>query len=150
MPYPDPIRSKLQIPQLSQPLQAFDPGNFILHEEDIRQLVKVRHILDMLDLVEAEVQDGEVAEFIEIFDVRNEIIVEVQFFERGGDIRREFNAGDLILTEAYPLYHRVVSCLSRSSSVSVGFCVRRFFVGPNELHDLPGTKEKGDDRCRCT
>lgn len=80
MSYPDPIRSKLQVPQLSQPLEAFNPGNFILHEEDIRQVDKVSHILDMFDLVEAEVQGGEVVEFIEVFDVGNEVIVKVQLF----------------------------------------------------------------------
>lgn len=149
MSYPDPIRSKLQVPQLSQPLEPFNPGNFILHEEDIRQLDKVRHIPDMLDLVEAEVQDGEVVEFIEVFDVGNEIIVKVQLFERDSDIRGKFNAGDLILTEAYPLYHRVVSCLSRSSSVSI----ERFAsAGPwaERVARVARDKGKGDDRCRCT
>lgn len=70
---------------MSQPLQPFDPGNLILHEEEIRQLDKVRHIFDMLDLVEAEVQDGKVVEFVEIPDVGDQVVVEVQFLERGGD-----------------------------------------------------------------
>lgn len=81
MSYPDPIRSKLQIPQLSQSLQPFNPGNLILHEEKIRQLDKVRHILNVLDLVKAEVQGGEVVKFFEVLDVGDEIVVEVQFLE---------------------------------------------------------------------
>lgn len=39
----------------------------------------------MLDLVEAEVQDGKVVEFVEIPDVGDQVVVEVQFLERGGD-----------------------------------------------------------------
>lgn len=77
MSYPNPIRSKLQVPQLSQPLQPLNPGNLILHEEKIRQLDKMRHILNVLDLVEAEVQGCDVVEFIEVLDVGDEIVVEV-------------------------------------------------------------------------
>lgn len=81
MSYPDPICSKLQVPQLGQSLQSFDPGDLVLYEEKIRQFDKVRHILNMLDLVEAEVQGGEVVEFVEVLDVGDQVVVEVQLLE---------------------------------------------------------------------
>lgn len=39
----------------------------------------MRHILDMLNLIEAEIQ-GRQIELIEVLDLRDEVIVEVEFF----------------------------------------------------------------------
>lgn len=66
---------------MGQSLQSFDPGDLVLYEEKIRQFDKVRHILNMLDLVEAEVQGGEVVEFVEVLDVGDQVVVEVQLLE---------------------------------------------------------------------
>lgn len=58
----------------------------------------MRHILDMLNLVKAEVQ-GRQVEFIEVLDMRDEIIVEIEFFQRRGDIGWELDASYFVLAE---------------------------------------------------
>lgn len=52
----------------------------------------MRHILDVLDLVKAQIQASQVLELVESFDMGDEIIVEVEFFQGRGDIRWEFDA----------------------------------------------------------
>lgn len=103
-PYPDSVCPQFQIPQLSQPLQPLDPGDLILHEEEIRQLDEMRQVFDMLDLVEAQVQGSQVVKLVEVLDVGNEVIVEVEFLQRGGDIGRKVNSGDFVLAKTYSLY----------------------------------------------
>lgn len=61
---PNPISPQLQIPQLRQPLQPLNLGNLILHEKDIRQLHQMRHVLDMLEFVETQVQTRQVVEVV--------------------------------------------------------------------------------------
>jgi hypothetical protein len=46
----------------------------------------------MLDLVEAQIQAGQVVELLQTLDVGDEIIVEVEFGETGGDIGREVDS----------------------------------------------------------
>jgi hypothetical protein len=58
----------------------------------------MRHILNVLNLVEAEVQRRQV-ELIEVLDVRDEIIVEIELFQRRGDIGWELDAGYFVLAE---------------------------------------------------
>lgn len=52
----------------------------------------MRDILDMLDLVEAQIQAGQVMEPLQALDVGDEVIVEIEFGQTGGDIRREVDA----------------------------------------------------------
>ena len=56
--HPNPISTQLQISQLSQPFQALDPRDLILHEINICQFNQMRHVLDMLDLIKTQVQAG--------------------------------------------------------------------------------------------
>ena len=46
----------------------------------------------MLDLVEAQIQARQVVELLQALDVRDEVIVEVEFSETGGDIGREVDS----------------------------------------------------------
>lgn len=69
-----------------------------MHEEQVRQFGKMRHILDVLNLVKAEVQ-GRQVEFIEVLDMRDEIIVKIEFFQRRGDIGWELDARYFVLAE---------------------------------------------------
>ena len=45
-------------------LQPFYLGYLILHEVDIRQLHQMRNVLDMLDLIETQIQTGQVMEIV--------------------------------------------------------------------------------------
>lgn len=69
-----------------------------MHEEQVRQFGKMRHILDVLNFVKAEVQ-GRQVEFIEVLDMRDEIIVEIEFFQRRDNIGWELDARYFILAE---------------------------------------------------
>lgn len=51
----------------------------------------MRHILDVLDLVKTQIQARQVLELIEPFDMGDEIIVKVKFFQGSGHIGREFD-----------------------------------------------------------
>lgn len=64
LPYPYPIRSQLQIPQLAKPVKSLNLLYLVLHKVDIPKLLEMIHILDMLDLVEAKVQACEVDEVL--------------------------------------------------------------------------------------
>lgn len=86
------IRAQLQVLDCSQFLQALDTGDFVLHKENLRQLLQMRDILDMLDLVEAQIQACQVMKFLQALDVRDEVIVEIKFGQAGGDIWREVDA----------------------------------------------------------
>jgi hypothetical protein len=55
----------------------------------------------MFDPVEAQVQARQVSQLVEALDVANEIVVQVEFFQSGAEVWREFNARDVVLTEAY-------------------------------------------------
>lgn len=57
------------------------------------------HILDMLNLVEAEVQADEIVELVQTLDVGNEVVVEIKFLQRGGDIGGKVAAVDFILAQ---------------------------------------------------
>lgn len=76
--YPNTIRPQLQIPQQRQPLHALDRRDLILHKIQIRQFDQMRNVLNMLDLIEAEVEARQVLSVLEAFDVRNQVIVEVE------------------------------------------------------------------------
>ena len=56
-------------------------------------------VLDMLDLIEAQVQTGEMCKCIQPFDLREEVVVEVKVFERRAESRGELDMGDLVLTK---------------------------------------------------
>lgn len=61
---------------------------------------KMRNVLDVLDLIEAQVQAGQVAEFIQALYVRDKVVVEVKLLYRWGDIRGKIDALYLVLSEA--------------------------------------------------
>lgn len=68
-PYSYPVGCQLQIPE---PIQPIEPLNFlylILYEVDVRQLFKMIHVLDMLDLVEAQIEACETFKGVQAFDV---------------------------------------------------------------------------------
>jgi hypothetical protein len=54
----------------------------------------------MLDLVEAEVEVLEEREGVEAFEVRYQIVVEVEVFEGEGEAVGEVDGGDMVLAEA--------------------------------------------------
>lgn len=56
-------------------------------------------VLDMLDLVEAQVQTGEACKCVKSFDMGEEVIVEVEVLEGWTEGRRELDMGDLVLTQ---------------------------------------------------
>lgn len=89
---PNFIRAQLQVLDSSQFLQALDTGDFVLHKENLGQLLQMRDILDMLDLVEAQIQARQIMELLQALDVRDEVIVEVEFGQTGSDIWREVDA----------------------------------------------------------
>lgn len=60
-------------------------------------------MLDLLDLVEAQVQTGEVRKCVKALDVRNEVVVQVEVFEGGAEGRRKFDMGDLVLAQTQSL-----------------------------------------------
>lgn len=53
----------------------------------------------MLDIVEAQVQTGQVCGLVEPSDVGYHVVVEVDVCEGRGEIVGEFDAGDLVLAE---------------------------------------------------
>ena len=53
LPYPYPVGSQFQIPQLGQPIKSLNLLYLVLHKVDVLELLEMIHILDMLDLVEA-------------------------------------------------------------------------------------------------
>lgn len=57
----------------------------------------------MLDLVETEIETLQICEFVEAFDVADEVIVEVEFDERLRDVGGERDPLDLILSETETL-----------------------------------------------
>lgn len=56
-------------------------------------------VLDVLDLVEAEVQTRQVARVLEAFDVRDEVVVEVELGQGLGDVRGQCDARYLVLAK---------------------------------------------------
>lgn len=57
----------------------------------------------MLDLIEAEVEARQVFELVEAFNVRDEVIVEVEFEERLRDVGGERDPMDLVLSQTETL-----------------------------------------------
>lgn len=57
------------------------------------------HILDMLNLVEAEIQAGEIVELLQTLDMGNEVVVEIKFLQRGGDVGGKVDTVDFILAQ---------------------------------------------------
>lgn len=55
--------------------------------------------LDMLNLVEAQIQVVKLRELVEAFDVRDQVVVEVELLQGGAQGLRKFDRRDLILTE---------------------------------------------------
>jgi hypothetical protein len=58
------------------------------------------HILDVLDLIEAQIEAGQVVEVLQALDVRNEVIVEIKFGQGLAEIGWEVDACYLVLAEA--------------------------------------------------
>ncbi len=48
-------------------------------------------VLDLLDLVEAQVQTGEVRKCVKALDVRNEVVVKVEVFKGWAERRRKLD-----------------------------------------------------------
>lgn len=59
--------------------------------------------LDVLDVVEGEVEGCEGGEGVEPFDVRERVVVEVEFLERCAPVGGEVGVGDVVLAEAEAL-----------------------------------------------
>ena len=57
--YSYPIGRQLKIPQLRQAFKTLNLLYLVLHEVDVCQRFQMIHILDVLELVEAQVQAGE-------------------------------------------------------------------------------------------
>jgi hypothetical protein len=55
----------------------------------------------MLDSVEAQVQARQIGQLVEAFDMADKVVIQVDFFQSAAEVWREFNAGDVVLTEAY-------------------------------------------------
>lgn len=84
-----------------QLIQPFYRRYLILYKINVCQLSQVRDVFDMLDAVEAQVQAREVGQLVEALNVADEVIVQVEFFQIGAEVFGEFNARDVVLTEAY-------------------------------------------------
>ena len=102
--YPDFIPPQLQVPQLLQPIQPLDPRDLILHKVEIGQVHQMRHVLDMLDLVKAQVQTRQSAKVVQALDVRNQVIVQIEIDDPGGDFARDGDSRYLVLAEAESLF----------------------------------------------
>jgi hypothetical protein len=59
--------------------------------------------LDVLDLIEAEVEGGKFRKAFEAFDVRDEVVVEVEVANSGVEVRWEVGFRDLVLAQAEAL-----------------------------------------------
>lgn len=59
----------------------------------------MRNILNMLNLIEAKIQAGQILELIKSLHMRYQVIVEIEFRQRLGNFRGEFDSCDLILSE---------------------------------------------------
>ena len=57
------------------------------------------HILDMLDLVEAQIEACEMYQGIQAFDVWDKVVIEVHLSQCRAEIRRELDMRDLVLAE---------------------------------------------------
>lgn len=102
--YPDPIRAQLEVPQLTQPVQALDLSYLVLYEVQVPQFLQMRDVLNMLYFVEAEVETGQVGQIVQVLNVTDQVIVEIEFGERPGNLTREVDFLNLILAKAYSLY----------------------------------------------
>jgi hypothetical protein len=60
----------------------------------------VFHILNVLDLIEAQIEAGQVDELVQALDVRNEVIVDIKFRQCLGEIGWEIDACYLVLSQA--------------------------------------------------
>lgn len=58
----------------------------------------------MLDFVEAQIETGQVGQIVEVLDVTDQVIVEIEFGERAGNLTREVDFLNLILAKAYSLH----------------------------------------------
>lgn len=54
----------------------------------------------MLDLIEAQIEAGQVDELVQALDVRNEVIVDIKFRQCLGEIGWEIDACYLVLSQA--------------------------------------------------
>jgi hypothetical protein len=60
----------------------------------------MRDILNMLDLIKAQIQARQIMKLVQTLEMRNEVIVEVEFGQAGGDVGRKFDACYLVLAHA--------------------------------------------------
>lgn len=67
--YPDSIRSQFQIAQFIQAVQPFNSRDLVLDKVNVRQPLEMLHILDMLDLIEAEIEASQVLKLVQAFHV---------------------------------------------------------------------------------
>jgi hypothetical protein len=57
------------------------------------------HILYVLDLIEAQIEAGQVSELLQALDVRNQVIVEIKFRQGLAEIGWEVDACYLVLAQ---------------------------------------------------
>lgn len=60
----------------------------------------MRHVLDMLDLIKAKVENSQVATIVKALNSRDEVIVEIEFFQLLSNTCGEFNTRDLVLSKS--------------------------------------------------
>lgn len=59
----------------------------------------MRDILDMLNLIKAEIEIRQIPELIKTFDMRDEVIVEIELGQVRRDVGGKFDARDSVLAE---------------------------------------------------
>lgn len=63
----------------------------------------MRHILDMFDLVETQIEQRQIGQVVKTLDVADEVIVEIKLFEVCAEGGGKVDAADLVLAEAQSL-----------------------------------------------
>lgn len=84
-------------------LQAFYDADFVLDKVEVFEFGEVGQALYVFDLVEGEVEGGKFSEGVEAFDVRDEVVVEVDFCEGGGGGVGDGDGFYAVLTQAETL-----------------------------------------------
>lgn len=79
--------------------QVLDPAHAVLHEKQLLHLSLCFKPLDVLDVIETQIQGGEVLELFQSVNMRNPVIVEIKLLERFSERRERFDVEDAVLAE---------------------------------------------------
>ena len=85
---------------MRQLLESFDARDLVLDEIQVRQSPQVANVLDVLELVEAQVQACQTREMIQSFQVGYQVVVEIQVLELRAEGVGKLNAENLVLAKA--------------------------------------------------